>query len=132
MEVLDTDDKTIPGLYAAGSTTGCWESESYCYRLTGHLVGFALNYLFASDIQYAILSIGNYYNQSGNATPSLSICFVIMDDWSFTSWYSPLAFPISFSPRCNTVTYCYVSIMNYSCSKYIIKNQLPENFSKYL
>jgi fumarate reductase flavoprotein subunit len=43
MEVLDTKDNPIPGLYAAGSTTGCWESESYCYRLTGHLVGFALN-----------------------------------------------------------------------------------------
>jgi fumarate reductase flavoprotein subunit len=43
MEVLDTKDSLIPGLYAAGSTAGCWESESYCYRLTGHLVGFALN-----------------------------------------------------------------------------------------
>lgn len=43
MEALDTSDNPIPGLFAAGSTTGCWESESYCYRLTGHLVGFALN-----------------------------------------------------------------------------------------
>ncbi|MEJ2109097.1 MAG: FAD-dependent oxidoreductase [Acidobacteriota bacterium] len=43
MEALDAGDEPIPGLYAAGSTTGCWESESYCYRLTGHLVGFALN-----------------------------------------------------------------------------------------
>jgi fumarate reductase flavoprotein subunit len=43
MEALDTKDHPIPGLYAAGSTAGCWESESYCYRLTGHLVGFALN-----------------------------------------------------------------------------------------
>jgi fumarate reductase flavoprotein subunit len=43
MEALDTKDNPIPGLYAAGSTAGCWESESYCYRLTGHLVGFALN-----------------------------------------------------------------------------------------
>jgi fumarate reductase flavoprotein subunit len=43
MEVLDTKDKPIPGLYAAGSSTGCWESESYCYHLTGHLLGFALN-----------------------------------------------------------------------------------------
>ena len=43
MEALDTSDNPIPGLYAAGSTCGCWESESYCYRLTGHLVGFALN-----------------------------------------------------------------------------------------
>jgi len=43
MEALDADENPIPGLFAAGSTTGCWESESYCYRLTGHLVGFALN-----------------------------------------------------------------------------------------
>jgi len=43
MEALDTSDNPIPGLFAAGSTTGCWESESYCYHLTGHLVGFALN-----------------------------------------------------------------------------------------
>ena len=42
-EALDADENPIPGLFAAGSTTGCWESESYCYRLTGHLVGFALN-----------------------------------------------------------------------------------------
>ncbi len=43
MEALDTEDNPIPGLFAAGSTTGCWESESYNYHLTGHLVGFALN-----------------------------------------------------------------------------------------
>ena len=43
MEVLDTEDEPIPGLFAAGSTTGCWESESYCYELTGHLLGFAIN-----------------------------------------------------------------------------------------
>jgi fumarate reductase flavoprotein subunit len=43
MEALDAKNIPIPGLYAAGSTTGYWESESYCYRLTGHLVGFALN-----------------------------------------------------------------------------------------
>jgi tricarballylate dehydrogenase len=42
-QVLDLGYAPIPGLYAAGSTAGCWESESYCYRLTGHLVGFALN-----------------------------------------------------------------------------------------
>jgi fumarate reductase flavoprotein subunit len=43
MEALDTADAPIPGLYAAGSTSGCWESEAYCYHLTGHLVGFAIN-----------------------------------------------------------------------------------------
>jgi fumarate reductase flavoprotein subunit len=42
MEALDAENKPIPGLYAADSTAGCWESESYCHRLTGHPVGFAL------------------------------------------------------------------------------------------
>jgi fumarate reductase flavoprotein subunit len=43
MEVIDTAGRPIPGLYAAGVTTGGWEGETYDYRLTGHLVGFALN-----------------------------------------------------------------------------------------
>jgi fumarate reductase flavoprotein subunit len=43
MEALDAEDNPIPGLYAAGSTAGCVESEKYCERLTGHLVGWALN-----------------------------------------------------------------------------------------
>lgn len=43
MEVLDEEDNAIQGLYAAGSTVGCYESESYCYHLTGHLLGFAIN-----------------------------------------------------------------------------------------
>jgi fumarate reductase flavoprotein subunit len=43
MEALDSEDEPIPGLYAGGSTTGCWESDSYCYEMTGHLLGFALN-----------------------------------------------------------------------------------------
>ncbi len=43
MEVLDTQDDPIPGLYAAGVVAGCYESENYCYPLSGHNVGFALN-----------------------------------------------------------------------------------------
>jgi fumarate reductase flavoprotein subunit len=43
MEVVKANDDPIPGLFAAGSTTGCWESDNYCYELTGHLLGFALN-----------------------------------------------------------------------------------------
>jgi fumarate reductase flavoprotein subunit len=43
MEALDGEDEPIPGLYAGGSATGCWESENYCYEMTGHLLGFALN-----------------------------------------------------------------------------------------
>jgi fumarate reductase flavoprotein subunit len=43
MEALDSEDEPIPGLYAGGSTTGCWESENYCYEMTGHLLGFAIN-----------------------------------------------------------------------------------------
>ena len=33
MEVLNQEDKAIPGLYAAGSDTGGWESETYCLSL---------------------------------------------------------------------------------------------------
>ena len=43
MEVVDAEDAAIPGLYAGGSTSGGWESENYCYELTGHLLGFAVN-----------------------------------------------------------------------------------------
>ena len=43
MEVIDTEDHPIPGLYAAGVTTGGWEGETYDYNLTGHLVGFSIN-----------------------------------------------------------------------------------------
>ena len=43
MQVIDTEDRPIPGLYAAGVTTGGWEGETYDYNLTGHLVGFAIN-----------------------------------------------------------------------------------------
>ncbi len=43
MEVIDTKEKPIPGLFAAGVTTGEWEAETYDYKLTGHLVGFAVN-----------------------------------------------------------------------------------------
>jgi fumarate reductase flavoprotein subunit len=43
MEVIDTEDNPIPGLYAAGVTTGGWEGETYDYNLAGHLVGFSIN-----------------------------------------------------------------------------------------
>jgi succinate dehydrogenase/fumarate reductase flavoprotein subunit len=43
MQVLDTSGLPIPGLYAAGVTTGGWEAETYDYKLTGHLVGFSIN-----------------------------------------------------------------------------------------
>ena len=43
MEVIDQDDNAIHGLSSAGSTTGGWETENYCYELIGHLLGFALN-----------------------------------------------------------------------------------------
>jgi fumarate reductase flavoprotein subunit len=43
MEVVDLEDEAIPGFYAGGSTSGGWESENYCYELTGHLLGFAVN-----------------------------------------------------------------------------------------
>jgi len=43
MEVLDRQDNPIPGLYAAGSDTGGWESDTYCLSLSGSTFGFALN-----------------------------------------------------------------------------------------
>lgn len=43
MEAVDQEENAIPGLYAAGSTSGGWETENYCFELTGHLLGFALN-----------------------------------------------------------------------------------------
>jgi len=43
MEVLDKDENPIPGLFAAGVDTGGWESETYCMRLPGHALGYALN-----------------------------------------------------------------------------------------
>ncbi len=43
MEVLDMNNNAIPGLYAAGSCTGGWESELYCSELTASACGFAVN-----------------------------------------------------------------------------------------
>jgi fumarate reductase flavoprotein subunit len=43
MEILDGNNKPIPGLYAAGVCVGGYQSETYCYMLTGTMFGFALN-----------------------------------------------------------------------------------------
>jgi fumarate reductase flavoprotein subunit len=43
MEVIDTRDKPIPGLYAGGVDTGGWEPETYNVLLTGSTAGFAFN-----------------------------------------------------------------------------------------
>ncbi|MEW6425447.1 MAG: FAD-dependent oxidoreductase [Bacillota bacterium] len=43
MEVIDRNDRPIPGLYAAGVDTGGWETETYCDTLSGHAFGFAVN-----------------------------------------------------------------------------------------
>jgi fumarate reductase flavoprotein subunit len=43
MEVVNGRDKPIPGLYAAGSDTGGWESNTYCIKLPGSTFGFAIN-----------------------------------------------------------------------------------------
>jgi fumarate reductase flavoprotein subunit len=36
-------DKAIAGLYAAGSDTGGWESDTYNVVLSGSTLGFAIN-----------------------------------------------------------------------------------------
>ena len=43
MEVLNHQDKPVPGLYAAGVATSGWEAETYCSDLNGSAFGFAIN-----------------------------------------------------------------------------------------
>jgi fumarate reductase flavoprotein subunit len=43
MQVLDTQNKAINGLYAAGVVTSGWESETYCSVLSASAFGFAIN-----------------------------------------------------------------------------------------
>lgn len=43
MEVIDKNGKPVPGLYAGGVCAGGFESETYCYHLTGSMLSFALN-----------------------------------------------------------------------------------------
>ena len=43
MEVLNQQDKPIPGLFAAGNDAGGWESDTYCYILSGTAFAFAIN-----------------------------------------------------------------------------------------
>jgi fumarate reductase flavoprotein subunit len=43
MQVINTSDKVIPGLYASGNDTGGWIAETYPYHLTGTALSFALN-----------------------------------------------------------------------------------------
>jgi fumarate reductase flavoprotein subunit len=43
MEVLDSQDNPIPGVYAAGNETGGMDSDTYDVNLSGHSFGFAIN-----------------------------------------------------------------------------------------
>ncbi len=43
MQVLDTRDNPIRGLYAVGVDTGGWTSETYCAALPGTAFGWAIN-----------------------------------------------------------------------------------------
>jgi fumarate reductase flavoprotein subunit len=43
MEVRDTWDNIIPGLYAAGVLPDGWETDDYCWVLCGSAFGFAIN-----------------------------------------------------------------------------------------
>jgi len=43
LEIVDSEDKPIPGLYAAGVCVGGYTSANYCYELAGTMFGFALN-----------------------------------------------------------------------------------------
>lgn len=43
MQVLNKQDRPIPGLFAAGVDTGGWTADNYCGKLPGTTFGFALN-----------------------------------------------------------------------------------------
>jgi fumarate reductase flavoprotein subunit len=43
MQVVDYENKAIPGFYAAGVVTSGWESEIYCSELSASAFGFAVN-----------------------------------------------------------------------------------------
>lgn len=43
MEVLNSQDRPIRGLYAAGVVASGWEAETYCSDLNGSAFGFAIN-----------------------------------------------------------------------------------------
>ena len=43
MEVVNSGEKKIPGLYASGNDTGGWVAGSYPHHLTGTALSFALN-----------------------------------------------------------------------------------------
>lgn len=43
MEVINSNEKNIPGLYASGNDTGGWIAGTYPYHLTGTALCFALN-----------------------------------------------------------------------------------------
>jgi fumarate reductase flavoprotein subunit len=43
MEVVDGNNRAIPGLYAAGNDAGGWVSDTYCYILSGTALAFAIN-----------------------------------------------------------------------------------------
>lgn len=42
-QVLDDDDKVIPGLYSAGSDANTIYADSYNFTLPGNTMGFAVN-----------------------------------------------------------------------------------------
>ena len=43
MEVLNHEQESIPGLYAVGTDTGGWFSDTYDLTMTGNAFGFAVN-----------------------------------------------------------------------------------------
>jgi fumarate reductase flavoprotein subunit len=43
MEVLDKDDKPIPGLYTVGVAAGGWQGDAYCAVTSGAASGFAIS-----------------------------------------------------------------------------------------
>lgn len=43
MQALNSENKTVPGLFAAGVTTSGWEGDAYCSDLNGSAFSYAIN-----------------------------------------------------------------------------------------
>ena len=59
LQVVDKKDKPIPGLFAAGVCVGGWQSDTYCFILTGSMFGFALHSGRIAGVSAAKYASGN-------------------------------------------------------------------------
>jgi fumarate reductase flavoprotein subunit len=43
MELIDKNNRPVPGLFSVGNDTGGWEPDNYNINLSGSTMGFAIN-----------------------------------------------------------------------------------------